>query len=104
MEPTLLHLIIISGLAGFSFQKFQAPEMIFGFWGKLLKRMSRTSLGTKIAKPLGACIICNTTWIGFIIGYFFTTDLLSTLVVGVAAPAIAILINNVHMLLIEKLD
>ena len=104
MELTILQLAIVAGLAGFSFQKFQEPQMIFSFWGRWLRNMSVSKLGKKIAKPLGACIVCNTVWIGFIIGFLFTGELVSTLVVGVAAPAVAILINNVHMFLISRLD
>jgi len=104
MKPTLLTLIVVSGLVGFSFQKFQASGMIFSFWGKWMKILASKSFGAKIAKPLGTCIICNTAWIGFIVGYLFTHNILSTIVVGLAAPTIAILINTAHMYLIEQLD
>jgi len=104
MELTMLQIIFVSGLVAFAFQKFQEPKMIFAFWGKLLKRMSKSKLGEKLAKPLGACIVCNSTWIGFLIAWLAGKDIISILIIGVASSAVAILINTVHMYLIENMD
>ena len=71
----LLTLTIMSGLVGFSFQKFQEPNMIFAFWSKWMKMLSVKRFWGKLAKPLGACIVCNSTWVGFVIGYLFTKDI-----------------------------
>jgi hypothetical protein len=49
-------------------------------------------------KPIGRCIICNTTWIGMCLGFiFFRTNprfVLDTLIVGVASAGIVVMIIN----------
>jgi hypothetical protein len=51
-----------------------------------------------ITKPLGRCIICNTTWIGMFLGFIFFRDLpllfLNIFIVGVASAGIVVMIIN----------
>jgi hypothetical protein len=75
------------------------PDMIFTFYGKWLSKLSKkSSLWFHITKPLGRCVICNTTWIGMIsafiifpmhglfIYYIFAT--------GICSAGMVIIITN----------
>jgi len=94
----MIELIFIAAFIGIAFNSFIEPGMIFGFYGKLLKRMGRTPLGKIIAKPLGGCIICNTAWIGMIVGFIMEQPIFHMLIIGIAASGIVIVLNK------EKID
>jgi hypothetical protein len=54
-----------------------------------------------ITKPLGRCIICNTTWIGFILTLLIVNVnswiiIIHCLIVGISAASIVILITNYY--------
>jgi hypothetical protein len=109
----MIELIIISGLIGLAFQSFIEPEMIFGFYGIWLKKMGRTPLGKKLAKPLGGCIICNTTWIGIIVALLQRDPeyaagglmlIVKAIIIGVAASGVAIILNTCMIFIKEKMD
>ena len=91
----MLELIIISALIGIAFQSFIEPGMIFGSYGKLIKKMYDKPFTKIFAKPLGGCIICNTVWIGIIIGYLMNKDIIEILIIGVGAAGVVVLFQKV---------
>jgi hypothetical protein len=54
-------------------------------------------------KPLGRCIICNTTWIGMFLGFILFRDLpllfINIFTVGVASAGIVVMISNKYELM-----
>ena len=90
----MIELIVISAFIGFAFQSYIETGMIFGFYGKLLKKMYSRPLTKIIAKPLGGCIICNTFWIGIIIGILMKCTIIEMLIIGVAASGVVILLKK----------
>jgi hypothetical protein len=100
----MLKIILISALVGIAFQSYMESGMIFGFYGKILKRMGLTSFGKKIAKPLGVCIICNTTWVGMIIAFKMKYDVFDILIIGIAASGLVIILSNCLEFIKEKMN
>jgi len=99
---TIISLGLISALVGFAFQRMLSvkDKMIFAWYWVLLSRLSKKNkLLFYIAKPLGLCIICNTTWIGFIVVYLFDCKLLAIVLTGLVGTGIVILIENLYHLL-----
>ncbi|MCK9429949.1 MAG: hypothetical protein M0R17_08085 [Candidatus Omnitrophica bacterium] len=67
---------------------------------------SRSKFLYYITKPLGRCIICNTTWIGIILSLLildmqFEFKILSTICVGCASAALVTIITVIHKRLIS---
>ena len=100
----MIELIIISAFMGLAFQSYIKPDMIFASWGKMLKMLNKNPIGKKIAKPLGACIICNTFWIGGFVGLIMKHTIPEIFIIGIAASGVAIIINVFVEFLKEKMD
>jgi hypothetical protein len=123
----LILLSIISAFIGFGFNRMQDPDMIFQWYREWLNRMPYipikryqidylstvsnpkpilTTIRHKksmflyyLSKPLGLCIICNTTWIGMILTtiFLFKGDwiiILYDLIVGCSSAGLVVLIVN----------
>lgn len=95
----ILLLSIISAFVGFGFQRMQDFDMIFRWYHNWLESLSdKNKFWYYFTKPLGRCIICNTTWIGMFLAFMFFQDLpllfLSIFIVGVASAGIVVLITN----------
>lgn len=99
--------IVIIALIGYAFQLMNDPteDMIFSWYGRLLVKFSRINHACKhLSKPLGLCIICNTVWIGIIFGLtIFHETLIISLVIGIAASALANFIQVLHHYIINHL-
>jgi hypothetical protein len=96
----VLYLLIgfIVSLLELCFQHYMTPGMIFNNYGKWLNKIVRYSIICKkynknkpftyilayLAKPLGLCPYCNSTWIGIIVYiYFFGISLQIFLFIGI---------------------
>lgn len=113
---SLLILSIISAFVGFSFNRMQDPDMIFEwykdwltklpykenpkFWHDVhATRYDKNMFLYYLSKPLGLCIICNTTWIGILICLIVTEHyslmtIFNCITVGVTSAGIVTLIIN----------
>jgi hypothetical protein len=96
---SILLLSIICAFVGFAFNKMQDPDLIFGWYKSLLQNVgSRSRFLHYIVKPLGLCIICNTTWIGFITTVIVNPHQkllpFNMLAVGMCSAGMVILIIN----------
>jgi len=89
----MIQLIIIIALVGYGFQLMlnHKDNMIFGFYELWLVKLSKKNkFWHWITKPLGLCIICNTTWIGFLISaIFYQLAWWQVLCIGIAAAGLA---------------
>jgi len=97
-------LSIISAFVGFGFQRMMDFDMIFFWYGEWLQKTSKKNLTLYyVTKPLGRCILCNTTWIGVMLTIVFFYDpplfLLYMLIVGVASAGMVIIIVNLYHLI-----
>lgn len=115
----LLLLSIISAYIGFGFNRMQDPDMIFAWYKEWLEQLpysikelsyeealatGKTRIKRKnkliyyITKPLGICIICNTTWIGMFLAFMLFRGqpllFLNIFIVGVASAGIVVMIIN----------
>ena len=115
----ILLLSIISALVGFGFQRMMDPNMIFEWYHKWLEkfpyiydstwyldvraeRYKKSKFLYYLTKPLGICIICNTTWIGMLLTFIFSRVIfedssflvLDIITVGVASAGIVVMIVN----------
>jgi hypothetical protein len=96
---SILLLSIICAFIGFGFNRMQDPDMIFSWYKNLLEYLgSKSKILHYIVKPLGMCIICNTTWIGMISAFITLHQhkllLFSVISVGVCSAGIVVLIIN----------
>ena len=79
----LLGFTILSSLIGFGFNVMQEPDMVFAKYRDFLNwlcwikddnyplnsssnKYKKSMFFYYLTKPLGLCVICNTTWIGII--------------------------------------
>jgi hypothetical protein len=97
---SILLLSIICAFIGFGFNKMQDPDMIFFWYKNLLNYIGHKSKFLHyLVKPLGICIICNTTWIGILSSYIILHPqkllLFSMMSVGVCSAGIVIIIVNI---------
>ena len=114
----LLFISILSAFAGFGFNIMQTSGMAFESYKDFLEELPRikdkdfpynsehtyykeSKFLYYLAKPLGLCIVCNTTWIGMIITILYLKELsllhlLLTVFTGVASAGIVTLINNYY--------
>ena len=114
---SILFISIISAFVGFGFNKMMEPGMLFEFYRDFLeavpwsrdKRFPYDSTTQKyklnlflvyLVKPLGKCIVCNTTWIGILIASLMTETwnwqaVVQCVICGVASAGIVIIIVNV---------
>jgi hypothetical protein len=112
----LILLSILSALIGFGFNKMMTEGMIFEKYHDWLESLPYKpnpkfgkDVGAKsyiyskflyyLSKPLGLCIVCNTTWIGIIVstivyGKWNLMLLFNDIAVGVASGAIVIFLEN----------
>jgi hypothetical protein len=96
---SILLLSIICAFAGFAFNKMQDVDMIFMWYKNTLRKIGHKSqLLHYVVKPLGLCVICNTTWIGFITTFVLNPHqkylLFNMLAVGMCSAGMVILIIN----------
>jgi hypothetical protein len=97
--------VVIVALMGFAFQLFMncKENMIFCFYSSWLRRLARSGkIGLYISKPLGTCIYCSTTWIGFIIGFLYGFSLVEIIMLGLSSSALAGLIQTTHFKLLNN--
>jgi hypothetical protein len=103
----MIRIIIAIALVGYCFQLISNPreEMILSFYGRWLLRLHDSGkFGRYIYKPLGGCIVCNTTWIGFLCGWFiFHQSFFVGLVTGLASAGLANFIQILHTLIKKNL-
>jgi hypothetical protein len=118
----LIALSFLSALMGFGFQRMMDFGMIFEWYKRWLERMPyrpnpaycydvnadkyiKSKFLYYVSKPLGICIICNTTWIGIIntiiasiiiFSKFNWIIVASCIIVGVSSAAIVVLIVNLY--------
>lgn len=70
--------------------------MIFEFYKNWLNHIKHTHPKLMyVCKPAGLCIVCNTTWIGFIISILLGLELFYILIVGISGATIVILLENI---------
>jgi hypothetical protein len=104
----MIKIIFVVALVGYSFQVMMSrrDDMIFGFYQGWLVLLSETGkLGKYIAKPLGLCIICNTTWIGLITALFiFNLSFIFSLIIAISAAGLANFIMLLHHYFISHLS
>lgn len=115
---SLLFISIISAFVGFGFNMMQSPGMLFEWYKEFLinfaiikdKRFPYDSDGNyykeskflrELSKPLGYCLVCNTTWIGMIMAAFYLKEwsvlhLILAIFTGVASAGIVVLISNYY--------
>ena len=116
MEPTLLShlaalvvLSIIAAFIGFGFQRMMDVEMIFYPYRKLITDLRYKSKALKyLTKPLGMCIICNSTWIGIILTFVFIPEfnwftIISAIIVGCTTAGFVTLLSTYYQILKDKL-
>lgn len=116
MESTLLShlsvlilLSVLSTFVGFGFQRMMEPEMIFYSYHNLLNTIyHKHVLLAYFTKPLGMCIICNSTWIGIILTFVFIPEfnwfiVISAIIVGCITAGLVSLLNTKYHLLKNKL-
>lgn len=104
---TIIQLGLITALAGYAFQRMMdvKDKMIFAWYFLLLSKFrKRNKFCYYLSKPLGMCITCNTAWIGFMIGAFFTTEWnwrapIVILIIGLVGAGIANLLENLYNLI-----
>lgn len=121
----ILILSIISAFIGFGFQRMMDYDMIFEWYGNFLRKLpyfpnprypmhadafqyKRVNWIYYLTKPLGACILCNTTWIGIIFSsiIFIMYDMkiiFPSICVGICSAGIVIIIQNVFTYIQSKL-
>ena len=105
---TLILLSVVAASVGFGFQRMLDPDMIFGKYGGLLRRYPNSKWFIYLAKPLGLCIICNSTWIGIILTFVFMPEfnwfiLVSAIVVGCMTAGIVAFISMLYHLIKSRL-
>ena len=118
---SILFISIISAFVGFGFNAMLQPDMIFDWYREFLEQLpvvrdrafpydsdhkyyKESRILYYLTKPLGICIICNTTWIGMIIAAFYfkpvsnysLIHVISCIITGVASAGIVIIITNIH--------
>ena len=115
---SLLFISIISAFVGFGFNMIQTPGMLFEFYKDFLEALphikdrnfpydsehtyyKESKFLYYLSKPLGLCIVCNTTWIGMIMAAFYLKEwsvlhLILTIFTGVASAGIVVLISNYY--------
>lgn len=124
----LLLLVLFSALIGFGFNKMQEPDMIFEWYKEWLNKLPyikhtyspleliENSMISNVkpyrksmflyyfTKPLGLCIICNTTWIGIMLTLILlpipiSIRIFCAICVGVASASIVIFLENLFKLI-----
>jgi hypothetical protein len=104
---SMLELILIAALLGFGFRLMMdhTEEMLFGWYNLLLiKLRNRSIFGAYIAKPLGLCIICNTTWIGIMLAWYKAKPIIEMIIIGGAAAGLVTLISVTYKKILLSLE
>ena len=99
----MLKWILIAALVGQGFHLYLDKEMIFATYGAWLRK-SRKGISRHLVKPLGACILCNTTWIGIILTilsneYTWPKIIWVAIVIGVGSAGLVAVINSLRLYL-----
>jgi archaellum biogenesis protein FlaJ (TadC family) len=116
----ILLLSTVSALVGFGFRRMQDPDMIFEWYRKWLEKLPikkdplwftefhhtneyiKSKFIYYLTKPLGICIICNTTWIGMLLTFIFAPVIFEDssllvfdiIIVGIVSAGIVVMISN----------
>lgn len=103
----MLELILISALLGFGFRLMldHTEQMIFGWYNLLLIKMRRNYPWTSyLAKPLGLCIVCNTTWIGMMVAWYSNKGFIEMIIIGGAAAGLVTIISVAYRKILLSLE